>query len=200
MKRAKAGHYINQYSKKDIIKYLKGIANLLKRSPVYRDLKKIPGPSPRTIIRRFGSWSKALKKAGLRPHTNQLMKGEKTYIRKNWRKVTDKEIAKTFGVSEQVIKYYRMNFNLWKNRKGISKIKIKKDAMKIYGNSCEICNIPIVQIHHIISKSTNYNEICILCPLCHSAITTKKVIIKNRYELRTKLKSYMKNIYSNLKI
>lgn len=188
------------YSNKDILDYLKGIQKVLGRSPSSRDLNEFPGPAPRTIIRRFGYWSKALKEAGMRPQTHQLQKGECSFIRMNWRKMTDKQIAEKLGVTEVVIKYYRMNYNLWKNRKGTSKSTFRKEALKLYGEKCEVCGIEICEWHHIIPKSTQPDNWCILCSLCHSVITRKLIIVNNRRELQTKLLPFMKHIYANLKI
>ena len=85
VRRFKDQRFKKDYTNTDILNYLRGINKILKKSPVSRDLSKFPGPAPRTVIRRFGSWSKALKLAGLRPQTNQLMSGERTFIIKNWR-------------------------------------------------------------------------------------------------------------------
>lgn len=198
--RRKDKRFKKDYSKKDIIEYLKGIQKALGRSPSSRDLNKFPGPAPRTIIRRFGYWSKALKEAGMRPQTHQLQKGERTLIRMNWRKMTDEEIAKKLGVTETVIKYYRMNYNLWKYRKKTAKSTYRKEALKIYGEKCEICGIGICEWHHIIPKSTKSDDWCILCPTCHAVITRKLMSIDSRDELMTKLLPFMKKLYSELKI
>ena len=188
------------YTKKDILDYLKGIKKILGRSPSSRDLNKIPGPAPSTIIRRFGYWSKALKEAGIRPQTHQLQTGERSFIRTNWRKMTDKEIAKKLGVTEVVIKYYRMNYNLWKNRKGTAKSTYRKEAMRLYGEKCEICGIGICEWHHIIPKSTQSDDWCILCPTCHAVITRKLVTVENRSDLKTKLLPYVKKVHSEMKL
>lgn len=188
------------YTRKDLVDYLKGVYKILGRSPSSRDIEKFPGPAPRTIIRRFGYWSKALKEAGIRPQTHQLQRGERSFIRVNWRKMTDKEIAKKLGVTEIVIKYYRMNYNLWKNRKGTAKSTFRKEALKLYGEKCEVCGIGICEWHHIIPKSTQSDDWCILCPTCHAVITRKMVIVENRKELKTKLLPYMKSIYSEMNI
>lgn len=180
--------------------YLKNVAKLLGRSPTYRDLKKIPGPSPTTFIRRMGNWSKALKKCNIRPSTFQLMKGEKSYIRENWTKLTDEEIGKKLGVRLSVIRYYRMNHNLWKNRKGTNKWTYRRKAIRMYGDSCEICNLKVCEWHHIIPKSIDPIDWCILCPICHAVITRKLVVVKNRDELQTKLVPFMRMLYKDLKI
>lgn len=198
--RTKDKRFKKDYSKQDILDYLKGIQKILGRAPSSRDLNKFPGPAPRTIIRRFGYWSKALKEAGMRPRTHQLQTGERSFIRFNWRKMTDEEIAKKFGVTETVIKYYRMNYNLWKYRKRTAKSTFRKEALKIYGKKCEVCRIDICEWHHIIPKSTKSGDWCILCPNCHAVITRKIIVVNNRQELKTKLLPYMKKVYSELKI
>lgn len=197
--RNKLGKYKTPYTKFLITKYLKSISKLIGKSPTFRDTNPIPGPSPRTIVRHFGTWAKALKSAGLRPHTNQLFRGEKTFIRNNWRHMTDKEIASKLNVKIEIIKYYRSQYSLWKNRKGTSNQKHKKDGMKAYGNNCEICNIPITELHHIIKKSQNIDNWAILCPTCHSIITRKLVIVQNRKDLSTKLKPFVIKLYKNIK-
>lgn len=197
--RTNTGKFKTPYTHSIIITYLKSIANITGNSPTYRDLNQIPGPSARTIIRHFGTWTNALKKAKLRPHTNQLMRGDKTYIRRNWRSLTDKQIANKLGISLEVIKYYRMNYNLWKNRKGTSKQKYKKDGMLLYGNNCEICHIPLTELHHIKPKSTKPEDWSILCPTCHSVITRKLITVGSRNDLATKLKPYIMTLYKEIR-
>lgn len=193
------GKFKTPYTHKVIIAYLKSVSKLINRSPTFRDVHIIPGPSPRTIVRHFGTWSKALKASGLRPHTNQLMKGEKTFIRLNWKKMTDKELGQKLSLTEDVIKYYRMQYNLWKNRKGTSDQKHKKDGMRTYGKNCEVCNLPITELHHIKAKSTNIKDWSILCPTCHSVITRKLIVVKNRKELKTKLTPFVRDLYKNVR-
>lgn len=197
--RTKAGKFKTPYTHKLIISYLQSVAQLIGRSPTFRDLNKIPGPSPRTVVRHFGSWSKALKAAGIRPQTNQLMRGERTYIRKNWRKMTDKQIAEKLKISVVVVKYYRMQYNLWKNRKGTSKQGQKSKGMRLYGKNCEVCNLPITELHHVKPRSRDPKNWCILCPICHTVLTKKIVKIETRKELKTKLVPYIKKLYQNTK-
>lgn len=197
--RTKKGKFKTPYTRKLIIAYLQAVRKLIKRNFTFRDLNKVPGPSPRTIVRHFGTWSNALKSAGIRPKTHQLMKGEKSYIRKNWRKMTDQEIAKQLQISVEVIKYYRMNYNLWKNRKGTSKQKLKADGMRMYGKNCEVCNIPITELHHIKPRSTNVTDWSILCPTCHAVVTRRLITIYTREELQTKLKPFIKRLYRSIK-
>lgn len=198
MQRTRNKRFKKDYSQKDILAYLKGVSKILRRAPTFRDLNKFPGPSPRTIVRRFGHWTNALKTAGLRPHTHQLLPGERQIIRMSWRKKTDKQIAKTLGVTDTVIKYYRMNYKLWKNRKGTAKSTYRNKAFKLYGKKCEVCGINICEWHHIIPRSTDPNYWCILCPICHEIITRKIVSINSRNELQTKLKPYIRKLYQNM--
>mgnify|MGYP001613764719 CR=1 FL=1 len=193
------GKFKTPYTKKLIISYLQAVAKLISKSPTFRDLNKIPGPSPRTVIRHFSTWTSALKSAGLRPKTNQLIRGEKGFIRQNWRKMTDEEIAKKLGLTGNVVKYYRMQYNLWKNRKGTSKSKHKKDGMRLYGQKCEICSIPITELHHIKRRSTEPKNWAILCPTCHAAITRRMVIVENRKDLYNKLKPFIKRLYKEIR-
>ncbi len=196
--RTRTGRFEKQYTKKDITSYLQGIKKNLGRAPVYRDVKLFPGPSSTTIIRQFGSWSRALKIVGIRPHTHQLFRKEKGIIRKMWHRMTDKRIAKKLGIPIHVVRYHRLSSKLWKNsRKGNTRASQKQKAMKLYGKNCEICNIPIVEINHIISRKNDPSNWTILCPLCHAVLTRKLVTIQNRTELITKLLPYMQKIHKS---
>ncbi len=197
--RTKTGKFNTPYTRKLIISYLKAVSKLIGKGPTFRDVHIIPGPSPRTIVRHFGTWSKALKASGIRPQTNQLMKGEKSFIRQNWRRMTDKELAQKLGITDDIVKYYRMQYSLWKNRKGTSDQKHKKDGMRIYGKNCEVCNIPITELHHVVPKSQNIKDWSILCPTCHAVITRKLIQVNSRKELKTKLTPFVKKLYQNIK-
>lgn len=198
MHKTKDKRFKKDYSLNDIITYLQGVYKFLSRSPTYRDLKKIPGPAASTIIRRFGTWSSALKRAGIRPQTRQLIKGERTFIRLNWRSMTDNDIANKLGVTGEVIKYYRMNLNLWKNRKGTAKSTFRKRALKLYGDACESCGVKFCEWHHIIPKSIDSKDWCILCPTCHAVITRKFVSVEKRSDISTHLTPFVKNLYKDL--
>jgi hypothetical protein len=170
---------------------------IFNRAPLFS-----PRPHPRRCGARiyfenmfefFGTAS-----AGLRPRTNQLLRGERTFIRQNWKNMTDKEISKSLNLSSEAVKYYRMQFDLWKNRKGTSKQKHKSDGMKVYGKNCEVCNLPVTELHHIIPKSTQISDWAILCPTCHAVITRKLVCIENREDIETKLKPFMIEFYKNI--
>lgn len=198
--RNRKGKFTRAYTRSQIIRYLRGVAKIIKRSPVYRDLENFPGPRASTVIRKFGSWSRALKITGVRPHTRQLSRNERGLIRKVWRKMSDKEIAKKLGVPLYVIRYYRLSSKLWKNsRKGAAKYTQKLRAMRLYGNICEICSIPIVELNHIISKKNHPLNWTILCPLCHAVLTRKIITIQNRQELKTKLLPIMKKLHGSFK-
>ena len=93
-----------------------------------------------------------------------------------------------------------MNYDLWKNRKGTAKSTYRKEALKIYGEKCEVCGIRICEWHHIIPKSIKSGEWCILCPTCHAVITRKLVVVNNRNEIKIKLLPYMQQVYSELNL
>lgn len=200
MHKRKDKRFVKDYTKNDIVEYLKGVNRLLGEVPTFRNVNDIPGPSPRTIIRRFGKWTSALKSAGLRPQGKQLLKGERTYIKQNWKEMTDDEIASKLGVSKHVILYYRQNLKLWKNRKGTAKSTFRKHALNLYGKCCEVCGVEICEWHHIIPKSKIQTDWCILCPTCHSAITRKLVVIESRHDIASILLPYMKKIYTKLRL
>lgn len=196
------GKFKKVYTRKEILSYLKSVARIIGRSPTYRDLHKIPGPRASTAIRYFGSWSRAIKLAGLRPLAKQLIKGEKSFVRSNWRHLTDREIAKKLKLPVHIIRYYRLSSKLWKNTRNnrLTKGTQKKLAIKLYGNACEICNLSIVELHHIVPASKIPEHWSVLCPLCHSLISRKVVEVKSREDLLLKLKPIVKKIYSSLKI
>lgn len=196
------GRFKKVYHKKEILSYLKRISHAIGGSPTYRDLNKMPGPTASTIIRHFGSWSKAIKLAGLRPLSKQLIKGEKSFIRNNWRHLTDKETSDKLKIPVHIIRYYRLSSKLWKNTRNnrLTKGTQKKLAIKLYGDACEICKLSIVELHHIVPASKTPEHWSILCPLCHALISRKVVEIRSREDLFLKLKPIVKKIYSNLKI
>lgn len=198
--RSKDKRFKRDYTREDILQYLNGIHGLLGRAPAFREIQSIPGPAARTIVRRFGTWNKALRSAGIRPQSKQLVKGEKSYIRSNWRKMTDTEISKKLGVSFWVIRYYRMNLKMWKNRKGTAKSTFRKKALRLYGEECECCGIKMCEWHHIVPKSKNPKDWLILCPTCHAAITRKAVTLRRRSDLKLRLVPFIKNLYAESRI
>ena len=114
--------------------------------------------------------------------------------------MTDKDIAKKLGIGFSVVRYYRMNFNMWKNRKGTAKATFRKHALKLYGDACESCGIKICEWHHIISKSKDPSDWCILCPTCHAVITKELVKLNNREDIKGALLPFVKKLYYDLKI
>ena len=199
MSRKRDKRFTRDYTNGDIIAYLKGVYKAIGKAPTFRDVNKFPGPSPRTIVRRFGYWNTALIKAGIRPVLKQLIKGERTFIRTNWRKMTDKQIAKKLGVNFSVIRYYRMNYNLWKNRKGTAKSTFRKKALRLYGDSCECCGVKMCEWHHIVPRSNNPKDWCILCPTCHAIITRRLVKIRSRFDIEAELVPFVKKLYADIK-
>lgn len=187
------------YSKRDILEYIKGVSKYLGHTPSFREIDDFPGPSARTIVRRFSYWNAAIKQAGLRPQVKQLLTGERTYIRENWRKMTDKKVAKKLGTTSEVIKYYRMNFDLWKNKKGTARSTFRKQAIKLYGESCESCGVKFCEWHHFVPRSKDSNDWCILCPTCHAAVTRRLVKVERRSDIHSKLAPFVQKLYSGIK-
>lgn len=112
--------------------------------------------------------------------------------------MTDKEIAGKLGVTEVVIKYYRMNSMLWKNHKGTAKSTFRKKAFKLYGEKCEVCSIDICDWHHIVPKSRDPKDWCILCPTCHAVISRGLVKIDKRNDIKDKLKPFIEDLYKEI--
>jgi hypothetical protein len=63
--RTKAGKYKTPYTKGIILSHLKAVSKAIGKSPTFRDLKIIPGPSPRTVVRHFKTWSNAIRSTEL---------------------------------------------------------------------------------------------------------------------------------------
>ncbi len=58
--------HIHEYTDKELIKELHRVKNIVGQSPAMSDFNDHSCISDKTIIRRFGSWNKALKKADMR--------------------------------------------------------------------------------------------------------------------------------------
>ena len=54
-----------RYSEHDLLAYIIGLANHLGRSPRFADVRKHHGPSHWSFEQRFGTWSGALRAAGI---------------------------------------------------------------------------------------------------------------------------------------
>lgn len=136
------------------------------------------------------------------------------YIRKNCHKMFDEEIADKLkqkgikGVSIWNVKYRRRKLGIKKYLYGeIQKHKawVRLQAIKKYGNKCELCEYRLsIDIHHIKPKSEGgaheTENLMVVCPNCHSLITRKilslgcrKDIPQTKKEIKLLLKSNQPN-------
>lgn len=137
------------------------------------------------------------------------------FILKNHGEMIDKEIV------EKLIKMGFEKANNWnigyrRRKLGVKKylygeIKkhkawIRSQAIKKYGNNCELCSYQItVDAHHIIPKHKKgpheVENLMIVCPNCHALITRKIIEINQRKDI-PKISSYItnkiKSFYSSL--
>jgi len=119
------------------------------------------------------------------------------FILKNHHKMIDKEITNHLkkkgykDVTEWNVKYRRRKLGIKKYLYGeIQKHKewIRRQAIKKYGDKCELCGYKLsIDTHHIIPKNKGglheTNNLMILCPNCHSLVTRKKLILKSREDI-----------------
>ena len=133
------------------------------------------------------------------------------FIRKNCKKIIDKEIAailrkKGFkGATVWTIKFRRRKLNIKKYLYGeIKKHKawIRAQAIKKHGNKCELCGFKLViDTHHILPKhkggSHTIDNLIILCPNCHALITRRHLILKNRRDIPSLRKRIQRLIKSS---
>jgi len=134
------------------------------------------------------------------------------FILKNCKRMLDKEIVKELknkgfkGANQWLVRYRRRKLGIKKYLYGeIKKYKawIRIQAIKRYGNKCELCGYKlVVETHHILPKNKGglheINNLMVLCPNCHAVITRKYFSLKNRKDipdLRRKLITLQKSSY-----
>jgi len=86
------------------------------------------------------------------------------------------------------------------------KVWIRTQAIKKYGNKCELCNFNlVVDTHHIVPKYQGglheINNLMIVCPNCHALITRGYLKLNRREDIpkiRTKVTKSLKEFYSDL--
>jgi hypothetical protein len=119
------------------------------------------------------------------------------FIKKNWEIMKDDELVKELremGVgtaNNWTVKYRRIHLGLKKYLHGdILKHKawVRLQAIKRYGDSCELCDYSLtVDTHHIIPRYRGgpheIENLMVLCPNCHALITRKKILIDKRSEI-----------------
>ena len=136
------------------------------------------------------------------------------FIRENCQKMIDEEIVKKLrkmgfkGATQWTVKYRRRKLNVKKYLSGdIQKHKawIRSQAIKKYGNKCELCGYGLsLDTHHIIPKKLDgpheVENLTVLCPNCHALLTRNIFILQNRRDLpriREKVNKLLKSFYSN---
>lgn len=136
------------------------------------------------------------------------------FILKNCKTMIDQEIAKVLrkkgykGADIWTVKYRRRKLGIKKYLYGeVKKHKawIRAQAIKKYGNKCELCGYgAAIDTHHIIPKkmggSHEINNLIVLCPNCHALITRRYFILKNRKDIpkiQEKAVKLLKSFYPN---
>jgi 5-methylcytosine-specific restriction endonuclease McrA len=133
------------------------------------------------------------------------------FILKNCKFMIDEKIAlklKEMGFNNATIwtvKYRRRKLGIKKYLYGeIKKHKawIRAQALKKYGNLCELCFYPLsVDIHHIIPKykggKHEVGNLMVVCPNCHSLITRKTIKITTRKDISRVRRIIIKKIKDN---
>ncbi len=135
-----------------------------------------------------------------------------SFIRRNCSKMIDKDIA------EKLIKRGIIGVNVWNVRYRRRKLGVKKylygevlkhrvwirtQAIKKYGNKCELCSYNMaIDTHHIIPRHQGgpheVENLMVICPNCHSLITRKHLFINSRKDIprvRKKLRKLIKSFY-----
>ena len=116
------------------------------------------------------------------------------FILQNQKTMIDKEIAKHLremgfkNANQWVVKYRRRKIGVKKYLYGeIKKHKawIRSQAIKKYGNKCELCEYSLsVETHHIKPKFQGglheIDNLIVLCPNCHSLFTRKIIALNHR--------------------
>lgn len=137
------------------------------------------------------------------------------FILKNCSQMLDKEIAKYLGkrgfknTTAWNVRYRRRKLGVKKYLYGeVKKHKawIRQQAIKKYGNVCELCGYNIrIETHHIVPKHKGGNHetdnLIVVCPNCHALITSKKFELNNRKEIKKlskKIKKLIKSAYPYL--
>jgi len=119
------------------------------------------------------------------------------FIRQNCKELIDEKIAeklkkKGFKEATQwIVRYRRRKLGIKKYLYGeIKKHKawIRMQAIKKYGNKCELCGyILSVDTHHILPKNKGglheIENLMVLCPNCHALITRRYLNLKNRKDI-----------------
>lgn len=116
------------------------------------------------------------------------------FIRKNCERMIDKDIVKGLKkkgfkkANQWLVRYRRRKLGIKKYLYGeIKKHRawIRMQAIKKYGNKCELCGYRlVVESHHILPRKKGglheINNLMVLCPNCHALITRRYLNLNNR--------------------
>jgi len=119
------------------------------------------------------------------------------FIRENYKRLIDKEIVKelrNMGIKEATqwrVRYRRRRLGIKKYLYGEIKkhrVWIRMQAIKKYGNKCELCGYRLsVDTHHILPKNKGglheIDNLMVLCPNCHALITRRCLSLKSRKDI-----------------
>lgn len=118
------------------------------------------------------------------------------YIKKNCMKMIDANIANElckmgYSATAWNVRYRRRKLGVKKYMSGdVLKHKtwIRDQAIKKYGNKCELCDYGLaLDAHHIIPRklggSGDIENLMVLCPNCHALITRKIFDLESRKDL-----------------
>lgn len=137
------------------------------------------------------------------------------FIIKNSKEMIDKEIVLELqkmghkDVTRWNVGYRRRRLGNRKHLRGdVQKHKawVRAQAIKKYGNACELCNYNIaIDTHHIIPKYQGgpheIENLMVVCPNCHALITRGYLVLNTRKDItrvRIKVLKTIKSLYPNL--
>lgn len=141
-------------------------------------------------------------------------KGVDDFILKNCKEMIDEKIVvglKKLGFNSANVwnvKYRRRKLGIKKYLYGdVQKHKawVRTQAIKKYGDRCELCFYPFsIDTHHIIPKYLGgpheIDNLMIVCPNCHSLITRKVLELNSRKDILRIGKLIRKKIKSTYKL
>jgi 5-methylcytosine-specific restriction endonuclease McrA len=121
-----------------------------------------------------------------------------TFIKNNYKTMKDSEISEQLsksgyrGSDQWTVKYRRRKLGLNKYLSGdVLKHKawIRTQAIKKYGEKCELCGYGLaLDTHHIIPKNQGGNHkidnLMVLCPNCHALLTRGVFKLESRAQLK----------------
>lgn len=177
----------------------------------YKNTKEVYCPMHSARIKRHGY--PELKKDAYQSLEKLPHSVVDNFIRKNSQRMIDKEIAKKLrkigfkDANQWTVRYRRRKLKLRKYLSGEilkHKVWIRAQAIKKYGNKCELCGYSLaLDTHHIIPKYKGgpheINNLMVLCLNCHALITRKHFTLKSRKDIpkvKKKVIKLLKSFYS----